>query len=659
MRFRQVHLDFHTSEHIPAIGAQFDKVQFQSMLKLGHVDSITIFSKCHHGWSYHPTSVSVQHPNLTFDLLGAQIEAAHEIDVKTPVYISAGLDEKLARLHPEWLIRKPNEETVWVRDFLTAGYHEFCFNSPYLDVLVAQIEEVVQNYDADGIFLDIVGIRECYCQNCIRSARERGINPLDKAEMYVLWEETYARYTERTNAAAQQFKPEISVFHNGSHIAHGRRDLALRNTQHLELESLPTGGWGYDHFPMSARYVQQLGLPFLGMTGKFHLSWGEFGGFKHPNALRYEAALSLANGARCSIGDQLHPDGAMDEATYRLIGAAYGEVEEKEAWCVDVTNTADIALFSVAAAIAEGYIPGERSTNSLSDTGAARMLLEGHYLFDLVDSISDWTTYSVLILPDKISINPTLAAKLNEYVLQGGKVLATGESGLDPNGSGFAVDCGAKWLSVNPYCPDFFVPAMDFGYLGKAEFVMYGQGQKIEESGGETLGLRENPYFNRDFNHFSSHQHTPGDKQSREPGMTEGPAGIYIAWNLFEDYAKKGSLMQRNIVQYALDRLLAAGKTLRTSLPAQGVTTIQSQDSNNRLVHHLLYASPVRRGENIEIIEDILPLYDIHNEVRTNREVSGVYLAPQNEPLPFVYKDGVVSYTLPKLLCHQMIVIDF
>ncbi len=40
MRFRQVHLDFHTSEAIAPIGARFDKKQFQEMLKLGHVDSV-------------------------------------------------------------------------------------------------------------------------------------------------------------------------------------------------------------------------------------------------------------------------------------------------------------------------------------------------------------------------------------------------------------------------------------------------------------------------------------------------------------------------------------------------------------------------------------------------------------------------------------------
>ena len=96
MNFRQVHLDFHTSEKIPGIGSRFSKENFQKALKTGHVNSITVFAKCHHGWAYHPTQANQMHPHLDFDLLGAQIAAAHEIGVKTPVYLSAGLDEKIA-----------------------------------------------------------------------------------------------------------------------------------------------------------------------------------------------------------------------------------------------------------------------------------------------------------------------------------------------------------------------------------------------------------------------------------------------------------------------------------------------------------------------------------------------------------------------------------
>ncbi|MCZ8098068.1 MAG: hypothetical protein O9972_09145 [Burkholderiales bacterium] len=50
------------------------------------------------------------------------------------------------------------------------------------------------------------------------------------------------------------------------------------------------------------------------MTGKFHTTWGEFGGFKTADALRYVASAMLAFGAACSVGDQVHPSGELEEA---------------------------------------------------------------------------------------------------------------------------------------------------------------------------------------------------------------------------------------------------------------------------------------------------------------------------------------------------------
>ena len=87
---RQVHLDFHTSENIGNVGAAFDKRDFQKALQLGNVNSVTVFAKCHHSWSYYPTRVGKRHPNLKIDLLGQQIEACHEIGIRAPIYYTVG-----------------------------------------------------------------------------------------------------------------------------------------------------------------------------------------------------------------------------------------------------------------------------------------------------------------------------------------------------------------------------------------------------------------------------------------------------------------------------------------------------------------------------------------------------------------------------------------
>lgn len=660
MRFRQVHLDFHTSEAIPGIAKNFSKQQFQDTLRRGHVNSITVFSKCHHGWAYHPSTANEMHPYLDYDLLGAMIEAAHEIGVKTPVYISAGLDEKMARRHPEWLVRRENEETTWAKSFMEPGYHLFCYNTPYLDYLMEQVKEVVENYDADGIFLDISSTVPCYCQSCVATIRQHGGDPRDTEAMTKLWEETYANYARRANETVYTVKPGLPVFHNGGHIRRGRRDL-VELQSHLELESLPTGGWGYDHFPLSARYAQQLGKAYLGMTGKFHTSWGEFGGFKHPNALRFETALSLANGARCSIGDQLHPEGWMDEATYELIGHAYREVEAKEAWCTDTSNVADIAILSAEAySSVYGGTIHTRDTAADADAGAVRILQEGHYLYDVVDLESDLSGYKVVILPDRIRVNQELKQKLDAFTAGGGKILATGESGLGMDEpAGFALDFGVHWLGKSTCSPSYFRPAFELKSLAPSAYVFYAEGQCVSLTGtGAELGSREESYFNQDIFTFCSHQHTPNKPGNAGVGMAEGPQGIYVAWCVFEDYANKGSLTVKQSLLHALEVLLP-DKSLSTNLSAQGIVTVQEQPNERRWINHLLYASPVKRGKGIEVIEDLPEIRGTTVTLRVPFAVKSVSLEPQGREIPFTSGDDAITYTVPDWECHQMVVIQF
>ena len=67
----------------------------------------------------------------------------------------------------------------------------------------------------------------------------------------------------------------------------------------------------------------------------------------------------------------------------------------------------------------------------------------------------------------------------------------------------------------------------------------------------------------------------------------------------------------------------------------------------------------MRRGENIEIIEDIVPVYDIQVEIRIPEKVTHVRCVPQMEELDFTQDCGVLSYTVPKVECHQMVMVTY
>lgn len=651
--FRQVHLDFHTSEAIPGVGSEWNKAHFQAMLNTGHINSITVFAKCHHGWSYYPTEVPLcqTHPHLQpgLDLLGAMIEAAQEIGVQTPVYISVGLDEKLVRTHSQWLRRKPDGSTAW-SGWLQAGYHEFCLRSPYLENVIAQTCEIIRRYDFPGLFMDIVGVRDCACQYCTEAMLAQGLDPRNDEHRRIMGRATYLNYTRRLNEAVHAIKPHVRIFHNGGNITRGDRELIHANT-HLELESLPTGGWGYDHFPLSARYVQNLGMEYLGMTGKFHTTWGEFGGFKHPNALKYEAALALANGAKMSVGDQMHPVGRLDPATYSLIGAAYAEVEAKEPWCGNVKSVADIGVISLEAVQQSGQRTG------LTDTGAVRILQEAHLLYDILDLESDFNRYPVLILPDAIKGGRTLQEKLQTYLSRGGKVMATWESGMDPETGDFLIDFGGKCSGESTYSPEYIVPHFALDHWQPTAFVVYSPAKILSATHGRIMAERHDPYFNRDFTHFCSHQHAPNSPQNAGPVMLGTAQTVYLGFPAFRLYAEKGQTVLREIVVQGIRHLLPH-PTLITNLPAQGIQTVMRQEAGHRTIIHLLYASPVQRGQGIQVIEDLVPLHNVQVQLRIEQQPARVYLAPQNIDLDYVVENGYLKVTVPQLLCHQMVVVE-
>ncbi|MBM3855143.1 MAG: hypothetical protein FJ399_18650, partial [Verrucomicrobia bacterium] len=190
---RQVHLDFHTSEHIPEIGARFDKAQWQAALRAGHVNQINIFAKCHHSWSYYPTKVGRVHPHLKFDLLGAQIAACHEIGVVCPIYYTVGWSATDAEDHPEWLVRQKNGQPAGNWDPKSKAqetkpgfqWKPLCSaaSGPYHAHILQQIEEICEGYPVDGFWFDIYdrGTRGCYCTACQARLKQEGVNLADDA----------------------------------------------------------------------------------------------------------------------------------------------------------------------------------------------------------------------------------------------------------------------------------------------------------------------------------------------------------------------------------------------------------------------------------------------------------------------------------------------
>lgn len=664
LRFRQVHLDFHTNGTIPNIGQKFSKRKFQEALKLGRIDSITLFAKCHHGYSYHPTQVGTQHPHLKFDLLSAQIEACREIGVRCPIYLSAGVDELMAMEHPEWVVKYRDGRTY---DPLEVGWFKLLrFNSAYLDYLCAQIEEVVQRWpDNDGIFLDIISLQQDYSEGALREMKSLKLDPSKIDDMRSYAQRVLLNYYERTTAASRSVRKDTPVFHNGGHIPVGATKFNFFNS-HFELESLPTGGWGYDHFAFSARYAATQPRDYLGMSGKFHTTWGEFGGFKRPAALRYECAAMNAYGAKCSIGDQLHPNGEMNLDTYRLIGAAYAEVEAREPWLDNVRSIARIGLVS---AESNQQIARGQETVSRADEGAARMLLETHLPFLVLDENTKWDAFDLIVLPDSLVLTPATLAKAKKFLAAGGKILAAGSALLNADKTAFALDPGAKLLGRSASDPDYLVatdltPAIPV----RSPVVIHGGAYEVKPAAKtRVLVERRVPYFNRTWEHFCSHQHAPDSPAKVSPAATLTANIAWFAHDIFTRYRQYGQPLYRDFVFAAIHHLLDGKLPAVTTLPTDGRINLLDQPAEKRLVAHLLYAPKSVRGaavsegvnKSMEVIEDLIPLHNTRVELRVPRRIKTARLVPAGDPLPFTQTKDLVTFTVPEFTAHAMIELGY
>ncbi len=657
LNFRQVHLDYHTSGLIEDIASQFDPEEFASTLKKSYVNSVTCFGRCHHGYIYHDTKKFPErhHPFLKRNLLKEQIEACHKQNIRVPVYVTVQWDYFTAQQHPEWLMRNENGAPEAFGDtnvFHPGFYNHLCINTPYRDFLKSYLSDLFENVPVDGLFLDIHHVRPNANRECIEGMLKKGLDPSIEKVRLEYYHQVMHEYKTDLTAYIRKLDKQCGIFYNGGHIGPAVRKSMAANT-HLELESLPSGGWGYLHFPLTSRFARNLGLDIMGMTGKFHTSWGDFHSLKNRAALEFETSMMLAMNAKCSIGDQLHPRGKLDSATYDLIGFAYKQVAEKEAWCEGAKAIVDIAVLS-----AEEFIQQRTPEMML---GAIKLLQEGSQQFDIVDSKSDFSKYKVLILPDAIPLNDELKNKIRNYLSAGGSLLASYQSGLDTEGKTFALpEWGVSYIGEAPYNPDFIVPGKKVNKgLPETELVMYLKGLQVKENqNSEVLAQVNIPYFNREWDHFVSHKHTPSSGKIGYPGIVKTGRVIYFMHPVFTQYAQNAPLWCKKLVLNAIE-LLNPEQLVRHSGPSSMITALNNQPSKKRNVLHLLHYVPERRGTEFDVIEDVIPIFNTKVSVKTASKPRSIQTVPAGKTISFNYTNGRVDFVADEIKGHQMIEINF
>jgi hypothetical protein len=169
------------------------------------------------------------------------------------------------------------------------------------------------------------------------------------------------------------------------------------------------------------------------------------------------------------------------------------------------------------------------------------------------------------------------------------------------------------------------------------------------------LGQVVEPYFERDFRHFCSHRQTPPGRVSPYAAVVLNGRVATFAFPVFREYGKHGSAACRQLLAACIDRLLP-DKRIRDTGPAHLEATFVRTPRG--AVLHLLSFIPSRRCEDIDLVEDPLPLVDVSFSVRLERKPKRVFLAPDEKPLEFSWRAGRADVVITSTAGHTMIVFE-
>jgi hypothetical protein len=458
----------------------------------------------------------------------------------------------------------------------------------------------------------------------------------------------------------------------GPFNAFGEAEKAHGVLSEFYLESLAfQTGWQY--FPMAARYFRKYGLPCVGITGRFLKNWGDFGTVASPAQLKVSVGMHLMAGLSSCVGDHMPNNCVLDPALYAAIGDAYRFAKPRQPYCVGMTPRTEAAVLVPQGEEANAAVNDMNSPFSLANDaykGACKMLIEGHYQYELVSPTDSIDRYNLLIVTNGF-FDLSFVEKVKAFMERGGTLVASAH-GLSPTDDAAraawqallgitacapSADQG-EFIEVTdtraqsddlPAFPHYLhVPAVDAAFAPEVD----------------TLAVSWRSACVRSRAHHYGHFHGPADHIAGPAIGTKrigNGAAILIAPQLFAAYLHTGYFAHRALLRNLLTAFQPAGaRTLRTNAPAIVELALGEKDGRLILQAQPFIAARRDRYSFESISDDSISLRGLWVEIpdeccgartRAYNPITGENVAIEQTT------DGICVY-LPEFHEHLLVVIE-
>ena len=673
--YRQLHIDTHFGG-FREIYRNFDGEACAQAYEDAGFQMVSYFAKCWAGYSYYPTKIGVVHPGIERDFTGELTQALKKRGIRRIVYFMLGMDRQYGKTHPEW-VRNTDSGKALVDTSMIADATMMCFNSPYIDeVGLPQMKEVVERYDIDGFFIDIVMQQflqsNCYCKYCRESfAKEVGGKmPTDnndpKAFAYRKWSNRHMEaLMEKVYRYLAAVKPGIEIINNYAYM--NRYPVTPPAFLHHICWDTPVPAVGCFawNFSFEARYLMTLpGITWSCMNTRGN-TWGEYS-LREPEAFMSECATLLAACGRTYLSDIPYPHGNPDKAVMKVFTGVNRRTEDLETFVKGCVPVEDVAVLHAADSIwskaplvpTPSWVP-DIAYHSVA--GAHKALIEGHVNMSILNSdrfpgVID--NYRALVLPDQRILGDRECEAIRRFVTNGGVVLATCMTGIrdsnnkplkdfalaDVFGVRFKGDSGTanSYLRVREELPEYGIPAMDVQIMGPYA--------RIETTTARTLMELVPPFE-------GIKNGTPPPALDPEcPGVTINVFGkgkaIYCASQLFDAYYKTSTPVLRKLALWMLGQVYPdSARSIVCGGAPINVELFYNRRGTERFVHLVNYSGD-KREVGVPQTQNFTVVHGITVSLRLEKKPSSITVVPEGKNVAYTYSNGLASFNAEPLGIH-------
>ena len=622
---RSVLLDFHYPEWDPRIAAGADAKEIVSSFVRADVNRAVFYMKDIFGNAYYPTKTGHIHNNFkNRDFFNECVTEARRNSLSVIVECIIVWDTYCAKAHPEWVMvdSKGNPQNTGL------GY--MCYNSGYKDYLFNMVREVIEAYDIDGFFFDMLiyawageWVLTCYCDNCKKLFEEEFGH---KMPTEPTWNDEWRHFLDFRYKSNERFardlvnmikktdrKLTVTFNYHGAPYCDWR--IGQRPVQHSAFADYGvgeayTGQFGIPYTSLYPRFLRGLveGRPYEVATFRFNRNWDYT--VKPVAHLQYEIMTYLANGANALIVDQPGYDGKIDQVVYDRIGQVYAEAKEKTPLFQGYQPLKHVALY-YSAKTRDWYARETMEKYQLSFNGAFKAILESHIsvdiLFDETIELTRLQKYPVLFLANVAILDEKEIEIITEYVNSGGVLIATDDTSLyDINGErqddfGLANLFNAHFKDKTETTYNYFqLPSGLFsdGIHPKYDMLLLGPGNVVD-SNGETFGDLKISFFDRTSDKVISHGVHPAFKRV-SPAIVLNEYGkgkvAFVPFKLDASYASNSMLGEHRILMKNLIRELTPEPVIEVDAPLNVEAVVTTNKNESEFLVHLIGFNATRQA---------------------------------------------------------------